>query len=85
MLSDFQQNDVCIAVYAQFDDVLRMPGFFTLTPNPVARALPVYGATRLRGFEQRFGIHPGDHEYVAGFSVLRNRRDQSLVVEVNVA
>src|SRR5690606_22368920 len=55
-----------------------------LAPQALARARPVHGAPGGGRLGQRFAVHPGDHQDLAGFGILGDGRDQAVLVEDDV-
>ena len=78
---DPQQHYVLIAVRPNLNNFLYLAAGRALVPQFIAAAAPIprlAGTDRVR---QRFGVHPGKHQHVAGLMMLCNRRDQPVRVE----
>src|SRR5690606_20803789 len=76
-LLDHQQHDVIVAVQPDFAYPLRMTGFFTLAPQPAARARKINRLTGGRRLGQRLAVHPREHEDAAGPVILRDGGHQT--------
>ena len=61
-----QPDAVLVAVDAGLDDPLNLAAGGALAPERLARAAEVVGLAGLQGAGQRLGVHPGDHQHLAG-------------------
>ena len=76
-LFDEQHHGVTVAIQPDGLDLLHVPRGAALMPQAVAAAAVVVGLARFEGFLPGFGIHPGQHENIKGFRILRDGSDEA--------
>ena len=82
-LRDLEQNDIPVAIGADFMHLLHVARFFTLEPELAALAAEIHGAAQFGGLLQRFAVHPRQHQHITRGRLLRNGRRQSLGIPGN--
>ena len=79
------QQRVAVAVERGAAHVLDVAGGVALAPVLLARARPEGDAALGQGAAERLGVHPAEHEHLAGVPLLDDRRQQAVVVEARRA
>ena len=79
-LINLHQNRVAVAVESYFADVLHMAAGLALDPQGLTAAAEVRRAPGGQGESQRFVIHPGNHQNVAGCRVLGHCGQESCLI-----
>src|SRR3990170_398851 len=82
-LRDAQQHGIAVAVEAQLDQALGLPGGFALAPQSPARPRPIADPAGGQGLLQSLVVHPCQHEHLAGVVLLGDDRHQAVVAETN--
>src|SRR5690606_11385062 len=85
VLRNGKQQDISVAVKADYVHAWRGASSLSLAPWFLARARPVNGIAGAHGFLQRLRVHPGDHKNTPAFGVLRDGGDQAVIVELYVS
>ena len=80
-LIDFEEQRIAVAVDKNLPHFLYMAGRFSLKPTLCARAAVIDHDSRFKRLGQRIAVHEGKHQHFAGRQVLRDGRNESLVVE----
>ena len=81
---DEGEHGVVVAVDAQGLDGLRVAGRRALVPQLVARAAEEVQLARLAGQAQRFFVHVGEGQDLAGAPILDDARDEAPVIEAQL-
>jgi hypothetical protein len=82
-LRDLQEQCVAVAVDIGFDKLLRVAGGFAFSPESPSRAGPIGDIPGRKRLAQGLRIHPGEHQNLAGFGILRYRWYKTIGVESN--
>src|SRR5439155_15668688 len=77
---DENQQRVAVAVVPHLFDVLYVARRRALVPELLARAAPEPRRLRVERALQRLGVHPRNHQHLAGVVLLHHRGDQPFVV-----
>lgn len=75
-LGDLQQDCVPIAIEVNGVDLLHVTALLTFSPQLIAAAAEVHGATRLKRLGVALGVHVRHHQDVARRSILGNGRQE---------
>ena len=78
-LADLQQDGVSVAIDKDAHHRLPMAAFFAFAPQTTTTTAEVNRPARALRFLKSLAIHPGHHEHVAGFGVLRDGGQQPIV------
>jgi hypothetical protein len=79
--ADLEQYGVLVAVDPQLDHVLQLAAGVALLPEFIARPAEVVRDLGVDRQLQRLGVHPGQHQDLAGVGVLGDSHDQAIAVE----
>jgi hypothetical protein len=83
-LFNLHQEHVLVAIQSHLQHFLGMAGFLALVPQFLAGTRPVHRLAGFHGALQRFPVHPGHHEDVAGFRILGDGRQQAVLGPVDL-
>ena len=72
---------VLVAVDARFDEYLHLAAGLALLPQGPSRTAIIMRFAGLQGEVESFGVHPGQHEDLAGLGMGGHRRNQAVGVE----
>lgn len=78
---DEDEQDIGVAVEADFPHFLHIAGLFAFVPEFRAATAPEDGFAEFLSLGERLGIHPCYHEYLEGRGVLDDGGNQSAFVE----
>src|SRR4029078_4922042 len=78
-LLDFEQDCVGVAIDKDGCDDLGVAALFTFGQEAAASATVINGPTSAHGFVVGLGVHPGDHEHLAGRGVLGHGGDKAVI------
>lgn len=80
-LINHREKCISVAIQPKLDQFLNMTRCLALAPQLITAPAEIAHLPRAKGFPNRVRIHPCEHQNLSIVELLRDRRDQSRVVE----